>query len=195
MTLRLLLICAVAVLLLSLGTPARAAAQVDIYQFPDSQTELRYRGLIDEFRFPKCLNSNLAGSDAPIARDLRRTVHSLVVEEGFSDDQVRDFLQERYGDFVLYSPPFKPGTWILWLAPLGFVALGAVVLARTVRRKDTLQLDASDQRRIAAIVGTEGNEGANDGVKVGGNAVDSRADTADMGASSADVGAHLEQDR
>ncbi len=74
MTLRLLLICAVAVLLLSFGPPARAAAQVDIYQCPDSQTELRYRGLIDEFRCPKCLNTNLAGSDAPIAQDLRRTV-------------------------------------------------------------------------------------------------------------------------
>jgi len=192
---RLLLNCAVAVALSSLGTSARAAAQVDIYQFPDSQTEARYRGLIDEFRCPKCLNTNLAGSDAPIARDLRRTVHRLVVEEGFSDDQVRDFLQERYGDFVLYSPPFKPGTWILWLAPLGFVVLGAVVLARTVRRKDTLQLDASEQRRIAAIVGTQSTEAVNAGTNVGVNAADSGADIADSGAGSAEVAAQLEQDR
>ncbi len=176
MTLRLLLICAVAVLLLSFGPPARAAAQVDIYQFPDSQTELRYRGLIDEFRCPKCLNTNLAGSDAPIARDLRRTVHRLVVAEGFSDDQVRDFLQERYGDFVLYSPPFKPGTWILWLAPLGFVLFGAVVLLRTVRHKDAVRLNESEQRQIAAIVGT----------------ADAGAHTEDAGAHAEDAGAHAE---
>ncbi len=96
---------------------------------------------------------------------------------------------------MLYSPPFKPGTWILWLAPLGFVALGAVVLARTVRRKEPLQLDASEQRRIAAIVGTESTGGANDDVKVGMNAVDSCADTTDVGAGTAEVGAQLEQDR
>lgn len=193
MTLRLLLICAVAVLLLSFGPPARAAAQVDIYQFPDSQTELRYRGLIDEFRCPKCLNTNLAGSDAPIARDLRRTVHRLVVTEGFTDDQVRDFLQERYGDFVLYSPPFKPGTWILWLAPLGFVLFGAIILLRTVRHQGAVPLNESEQRRLAAIVGTD---------DAGAHTEDARAHTEDAGAhaeetdvTGKDAGPQMELDR
>jgi cytochrome c-type biogenesis protein CcmH len=186
MTLRLLLICAVAVLLLSFGPPARAAAQVDIYQFPDSQTELRYRGLIDEFRCPKCLNTNLAGSDAPIARDLRRTVHRLVVAEGFSDDQVRDFLQERYGDFVLYSPPFQPGTWILWLAPLGFVLFGAIILLRTVRYQGAVPLNESEQRQIAAIVGT---------ADAGAHTEDADVNAEDADVNAEDAGPQMEFDR
>ena len=89
--------------------------------------------MIDEFRCPKCLNTNLSGSDAPIAKDLRGTVHRLIVEEDYSDQEIRDFLQARYGDFVLYNPPFKPGTWLLWLAPVVFSVLGLWVLIRVIR--------------------------------------------------------------
>ena len=101
-----------------------AATPVDVYDFPDPGTEARYRGLIAEFRCPLCLNTNLAGSDAPIAQDLRRTVYRLVVQEQASDAAVREYLQERYGDFVLYDPPFRLGTAVLWLAPVVFLVLG-----------------------------------------------------------------------
>ena len=67
-----------------------AASPVDVYQFDDESQRQRYKLLIDEFRCPKCLNTNIAGSDAPIAQDLRRTVHRLVVVEGYTDQQVRD---------------------------------------------------------------------------------------------------------
>lgn len=138
---------------------ASAATPVDVFEFDSAAQESRYRALIDEFRCPKCLNTNLSGSDAPIAQDLRRTVHRLLVKEGLSDQQIRDFLQQRYGDFVLYDPPFRPGTYVLWLAPVVFLLIGAFVLFRVVRqppRDRTLSED--EQEQIAAIVNRAGRE-------------------------------------
>lgn len=140
---------------------ARAAGQVDIYEFPHPEMETRYRSLIDEFRCPKCLNTNLSGSDAPIAKDLRRTVWRLLVEDGMSDQEVRDYLQERYGDFVLYNPPFKPGTWILWLAPVLFGLFGLWALLRMLRPKPAVNLSSEDQARVQEILARE--DGRQDG--------------------------------
>ena len=134
---------------------AVAAGPVDIYEFPDAATEVRYRALIAEFRCPKCLNTNLSGSDAPIAKDLRRTVHRLVVSERMENAQIRGFLQERYGDFVLYDPPFRPDTWILWLAPLLGVIVGIVVLVRVVRQPAAAPLNDSENARLQAILEDE----------------------------------------
>ena len=130
-----------------------AATPVDIYEFPDAQTEARYRGLIAEFRCPLCLNTNLAGSDAPIAQDLRRTVHRLVVVERASDQAVRDFLQQRYGDFVLYDPPFRWGTAVLWLGPLVFLGLGLWVVIRVVRQPPAPALSEDEQEQLQQILG------------------------------------------
>ncbi len=144
------------VLLLLIATfEAMAAGPVDIYDFPDAATETRYRALIAEFRCPKCLNTNLSGSDAPIAKDLRRTVHRLVVSEGRDNAQVRRYLQERYGDFVLYDPPFRPGTWILWLAPLLLVVVGLGVLVRVVRQPAAEPLSDSENARLRVILDDE----------------------------------------
>ena len=132
-----------------------AAGPVDVYDFPDPATEARYRALIAEFRCPKCLNTNLPGSDAPIAKDLRRTVHRLLVSEGQGNDEIRAYLQERYGDFVLYDPPFRPDTWILWLAPVLLVIIGLIVLIRVVRQPAPAPLSDSDSARLRAILEDE----------------------------------------
>lgn len=146
----------VALLLCSL--PGMAATPVDIYEFASSDQEARYRALIDEFRCPKCLNTNLSGSDAPIAQDLRRTIYRLVVIDGQSDQEIRDFLQARYGDFVLYDPPLKPGTWILWGAPVFFLLIGAFVLFRVVRQPARkTALSEAEQHKIAEIVRRQGS--------------------------------------
>jgi cytochrome c-type biogenesis protein CcmH len=130
-----------------------AATPVDIFEFSSGEQEARYRALIDEFRCPKCLNTNISGSDAPIAQDLRRTVYRLLVEDGMTDQQIRDFLVARYGDFVLYDPPFRPDTWVLWLGPLVFLLLGLAALLRIVHRStQTVALSAEDQQRIADIL-------------------------------------------
>lgn len=134
---------------------ALGASQIDTFQFADDVEKRRYRALIEEFRCPKCLNTNLAGSDAPIAQDLRKTVHRLVAVEGMSDQEVRDYLQARYGDFVLYDPPFNRRTWYIWLVPVGLGLLALFVLYRLQRsaRGEHHGLDAEQQKRLQRIVG------------------------------------------
>ncbi len=134
---------------------AGAASQVDVYHFDNEEQQRRYKALIEEFRCPKCLNTNIAGSDAPIAQDLRRTVHRLVVTDGLSDQEVRNFLQERYGDFVLYKPPFNTRTVVIWLMPVALAVLGGIVLfflLSRARQQRAVALDAAEQSRLQAIL-------------------------------------------
>lgn len=91
-------------------------AAIDVYDFDSPQQEAQYRGLIEELRCPKCQNQNLAGSDAPIAQDLKQKTYDLI-KEGRSDGEIRNYMQERYGDFISYKPPVRPSTWILWFFP------------------------------------------------------------------------------
>ena len=144
-----------ACLLFALSVPGMAASPVDIHRFPDAESERRYRALVDEFRCPKCLNVNISGSDAPIAQDLRAAVYRLAVLEGRSDQEVRDFLQTRYGDFVLYDPPLRTGTLLLWLGPAIFVLLGLGMVILRLRRQRAAELDAEDRRRLQAILDEE----------------------------------------
>jgi|TARA_B100001057_G_scaffold56974_1_gene50510 cytochrome c-type biogenesis protein CcmH len=132
-----------------------AASQIDTFNFADEVQERRYRALIEEFRCPKCLNTNLAGSDAPIAQDLRKVVYRLVVIEGKREQEVRDYLQARYGDFVLYDPPFNGQTWYIWLVPIGLGLLAVFVLIRLLRgaRWEATVLDEQQQARLQEIVG------------------------------------------
>ena len=132
-----------------------AASQIDTFSFTDEVQERRYRALIEEFRCPKCLNTNLAGSDAPIAQDLRKVVYRLVVTQGMSDQEVRDYLQARYGDFVLYDPPFNAKTWYIWLVPIALGVLALFVLLRLVRgaQSSATVLNAQQQERLQEIVG------------------------------------------
>ncbi len=93
-----------------------AYAAIDVYDFDSPRQEAQYRGLIDELRCPKCQNQNLAGSDAPIAQDLKQKTFDMI-KDGRSDTEIRIFMQERYGDFISYKPPVRPSTWILWFFP------------------------------------------------------------------------------
>src|SRR5262245_34970956 len=110
-----------------------AAGAIEAFEFADVTQEHRYQQLVAELRCPKCLNTNLAGSDAPIAEDLRREVHRLITS-GASDDDVRAYLQQRYGDFVLYDPPLRPGTAVLWGLPFVLLIVAAVVIGIILRR-------------------------------------------------------------
>jgi len=131
---------------------ALGASPVDVYDFPDAETERRYRALVDELRCPKCLNVNLSGSDAPIAQDLRAAVYRLVVREGRTDEEVRDFMQTRYGDFVLYDPPIKPTTLLLWLGPALFAVIGLGLAAYRLRHQRVAALSTAEQQRLQAIM-------------------------------------------
>lgn len=143
---------AASLLLWACAGPLWGANRVDVYQFPTAEQETRFHALTEELRCPKCLNTNLAGSDAPIAEDLRRTVYRLITEENRSDAEIRGYLQERYGDFVLYDPPFRPGTWLLWIGPALFLLLGALVLVRLLRQPPAAPLSDAESERVRALL-------------------------------------------
>lgn len=89
----------------------------EVYPFEENIHEERFLSLLTELRCPKCQGSNLAGSNAPIAIDLKREVYRLV-KLGKTEEEVKAYLVDRYGNFIDYDPPFYSGTYALWLAPL-----------------------------------------------------------------------------
>ena len=101
--------------------------------FEDAGQEQRFQTLTEELRCLVCQNQNLADSDAPLAQDLRQEIHDMLVA-GRSDEEIRAFLVDRYGDFVLYRPALKGNTLMLWLAPALLLLLGGTVVAWSVRR-------------------------------------------------------------
>ncbi len=113
---RLILIPVFVLFTLLIGATNLSHAAIEVYDFDSKRQEAQYRGLIDEFRCPKCQNQNLASSDAPIAQDLKQKTYDMV-KDGRSDAEIRQYMQERYGDFISYSPPVRPSTWILWFFP------------------------------------------------------------------------------
>lgn len=114
-----------------------AIANVNIYPFTDPVSEKRFNSLIKDLRCPKCQNQNLADSDAPLAKDLKDRVY-LMINDGRSDGEIMSFMVERYGDFVLYTPPVKPITFFLWFGP-AIVLLGVLIIVFSRRRKATIE--------------------------------------------------------
>jgi cytochrome c-type biogenesis protein CcmH len=104
--------------------------------FEDPEQQARYELLIKDLRCLVCQNQSIADSNATLASDLRREVREMMVA-GQSDQQIRDFMTARYGDFVLYRPPVSPRTWLLWSAPvlllLGGLGIAAMVVMRRTR--------------------------------------------------------------
>jgi cytochrome c-type biogenesis protein CcmH len=112
-----------------------AHAAIEAYEFKSAQMEASYLKLIDELRCLVCQNQNLSGSNADLAKDLRRQTYEMLMQ-GNSPDQVVQFMVDRYGDFVLYRPRLKSSTLLLWLGP--FVLL-VLVLAFVIRRMYRIQ--------------------------------------------------------
>ena len=94
-----------------------ASASIETYPFDNAQQEQDYKVLINELRCLVCQNQNLADSNAELAQDLRKQIHTMLVEKNQSKEQVVDFMVNRYGDFVLYKPPVKSQTYLLWAGP------------------------------------------------------------------------------
>ena len=108
--------------------------------FDDPVLNERYRSLTREIRCPKCLNESIADSDAPVAADLRREVRRLI-GEGASDEDVKNFLSARYGEFILYRPRLNQTTWALWAGPFVFLLIGAIVFWRILQTRRTQPID------------------------------------------------------
>lgn len=147
-------------LLLLLIVGAAVHAAIDPYEFDNESQRERYRHFIEEMRCPKCQNQNLAGSDAPIATDLRRELHRLLLE-GRSDREIVDFMVARYGAYILYDPPFDKKTALLWLAPIAFFATGAGVLLLIVRRRrssvEPAALSSAERARVEQLLREPGD--------------------------------------
>ncbi|MBU3642224.1 cytochrome c-type biogenesis protein [Polynucleobacter sp. Fuers-14] len=121
----------------------------------DPITEQRLISISEEMRCLVCQNESLAGSRSDLANDLRREIRVLI-KEGKSDDQIRSFMVERYGDFVLYRPPVKPVTWLLWIGPFVILGLGIAGLLMYLRRRDSsvpnVMLTDADNQKIDALL-------------------------------------------
>lgn len=137
-----------------------AWAAIDPVHFDNPALAQRYTHLIDELRCPKCQNTNIAGSDAPLAADLRHKVYQLL-KEGKTDQDIKHYMVQRYGTFILYRPPVEPVTWPLWFGPFIGVALAALGVAIWVRRrsrKAPAPLSDDERSRLQALLNRYGEK-------------------------------------
>jgi cytochrome c-type biogenesis protein CcmH len=147
--------------LVSLLGPWTAEAQPEppasekYLQFSDPAKQQRFKHLLEELRCLVCQNQTLADSDAALAHDLRREVYTLI-EKGASDREIKEFVVNRYGDFVLYRPPVKTTTYLLWFGPFLLLILGVFVLVYFIRgRRAEPQptLTEEERARLDQILG------------------------------------------
>ncbi|KPA94922.1 cytochrome c-type biogenesis protein [Pseudomonas asplenii] len=120
-----------------------AHAAIDTYEFANEAERERFRDLTKELRCPKCQNQDIADSNAPIAADLRREIFRML-GEGKDNQQIIDFMVDRYGDFVRYKPALTGKTALLWFGPAGLLLGGLVVIAVIVRRRRAQRSETPD---------------------------------------------------
>ncbi|MEA3276070.1 MAG: cytochrome c-type biogenesis protein [Pseudomonadota bacterium] len=117
------------------------------FKFDDAEEATEFRELLAELRCVVCQNETLAGSQADVAQIMREEVYRLV-REGKNEEQVKAHLVDRYTDFVLYDPPLKPTTYLLWFGPLLLVGVGGVVLIRALlQKRKAADRDLSEDER------------------------------------------------
>ena len=126
-----------------------AAAKEALPSTEDPEIEQRLVNLAEDLRCLVCQNESLAGSHAELAEDLRREIRTQM-KAGKDDREVIAYLTERYGDFVLYRPPFKPVTYLLWLGPLLFLGIGGGAWVMTLRRRRAVHAAPVDEKKLAA---------------------------------------------
>ena len=121
---------------------------------PDAAQETRARALFREVRCLVCQNESIDDSEAALAGDLRQIVRQEVAA-GKNDAEIKRFLTDRYGEFVLLKPSFAVGNAVLWVTPFAIVGLGAVglLLVGRRRREETEPLDAEEQKKLKALAG------------------------------------------
>jgi cytochrome c-type biogenesis protein CcmH len=142
-------------ILLGILIPVSSFAAIEVHEFDNEVDRQRYQSFIEEMRCPKCQNQNLAGTNAPIAVDLRRELE-LMIKDGKSDKEIIDFMVERYGEYILYRPRLSPATLLLWATPVVLLVLGVVVLLLIVRKRRREVLDTGlsvvEQERLAQLL-------------------------------------------
>jgi cytochrome c-type biogenesis protein CcmH len=124
-----------------------ACAGVEYREFANPEQQQAYENLTSELRCLVCQNQTIADSNAELAADLRRQVYEML-QQGKSKQDIAQFMIDRYGDFVLYNPPFKLKTGLLWIGPAAFLAIGLIAVFLFARRKKTAaKVDISAEKR------------------------------------------------
>ena len=138
--------------------PALVFAATDIpLEFTNAEQEQRYRDLTEELRCLVCQNQSLADSNSELAHDLRMEVYKMLVS-GKENEAIVDYLVHRYGDFVLYRPPFKLKTILLWFGPLIFLGIG-IIIVRSIVRQDSDRKLSEDEKKYADDLLQRGSTG------------------------------------
>jgi len=143
-------------LCLVLGTgAAQAGVTLEAFKFKNEAEEQHFKDLIEELRCLVCQIQSLLDSDAALAPDLRAAVYALL-QAGTNDAEIIEFLVARYGDFVLYNPPVKPSTYLIWFGPFVLLLIAGLLLLRSIRRQQkapTSEISAEERERLDAILG------------------------------------------
>jgi cytochrome c-type biogenesis protein CcmH len=135
-----------AVLLVLFSTALQARIETHVFASPED--EARYQTLTEELRCLVCQNQNLADSNAELAQDLRRQTYEMV-QAGKSNEEIVAYMVQRYGDFVLYRPPLRPTTMLLWIGPFIILGIGVLILLAFIRRRGREQAPVLSAEEIA----------------------------------------------
>lgn len=133
-------------------------AGIEIRHFDKPEQEALYNSLMFELRCLVCQNENLAASNAELAKDLRDEVYKMIITKDWNETQVKSYLVARYGDFVLYKPPMKSSTFLLWFGPLLMLLLGFGILflmVRNNRKQPVSQLDDKKREEMRKLLDTD----------------------------------------
>ncbi len=130
--------------------PLVALAGIESHDFANPEQQATYETLTSELRCLVCQNQTIGDSNAELAGDLRRQVYEML-QQGKSRDEIVQFMTERYGDFVLYNPPFKAKTGLLWLGPVIFLLVGLMAVFLFVRRKKSAATNQQQADNLAEI--------------------------------------------
>jgi cytochrome c-type biogenesis protein CcmH len=136
---------------------AAGAFTLEEFQFDTPQQEAEFRELIGKLRCLVCQNESLAGSQAELAQDLREEVYGMM-RQGQSQEDILVFLTDRYGDFVLYDPPLKPSTYVLWFGPFVLIGIAAFFMLRSLMRSRAApagELSEHEQQRLQQLLNTD----------------------------------------
>jgi cytochrome c-type biogenesis protein CcmH len=112
------------------------AAPIETFKFDSPEKEKVFHKLSEELRCLVCQNQNIAESNADLAKDLRLEIYTML-SQGKTEDEIVDFMVQRYGDYVLYRPPFKPLTWLLWLGPAIVFIFGLIFVVRLMKAQSS----------------------------------------------------------
>lgn len=143
------------IILLLLSSAVNAG--VEYRQFDNPEQQAAYESLTSELRCLVCQNQTIADSNAELAADLRRQVYEML-QQGKSKQDIAQFMTDRYGDFVLYNPPFKLKTGLLWIGPVVFLLIGLIAVFLFARRKKNaanIEISAEKQQKIRSLLSPE----------------------------------------